>query len=246
MGDTNIIITPQVAAIFTGLFTVALAILGAFARAFLKRMERDRIEQQARMDRDKAELTALIKQSDERSEARSKQSDERSEALIKQSDERSEKRSEKLEALIKQSEERSAKRIDQSDERNEKRSEKLEADNQQRHSETRTELRDIQSELRDLNSRVGRPETPGVHDRSAGWSESQSPRRDHDSATAPEGESDPPPVAKHFDPSMVPPAGGRSETQHSAGLARQAVPDEQQVGETDSEPSEEESPDASR
>ena len=271
MGDTNIIITPQMGAIFTGLITVALAILSAFARAFLKRMDQsaERFEK----------LEALIKQSDERSEKRIKESEERSEKRIKQSEERSEKRSEQLEALIKQSEERTGKRIDeseertgkrideseertrkrideseersekrseklealikQSEERSEKRSENQEADNQQRHSETQTELRD-------LNSRVGRLETPGVHDRSAGRSESQSPRRDHDSATAPEGESDPPPVAKHFDPSMVPPAGGRSETQHSAGLARQAVPDEQQVGETDSEPSEEASPDASR
>ena len=257
MGDTNIIITPQIAAIFAGLFSVALTIFGLFARAVLKRMDRDRVEMQARMDRDKAELTALIKQSDERNEKRIDQSDERNEkrsekleALIKQSeertgkridrsDERNEKRSEKLEALIKQSEERTGKRIDRSDERNEKRSEKQEADNQQRHSET-------QSELRDLNSRVGRLEAPDVHDRSAGRPGSQSTQRDHDSATAPEGESDPAPDAKHFDPSMVPLVGGRSESQSSAGLARQAVPDEQQVGETDSEPSEEESPDKSR
>ena len=250
MGDTNIIITPQIAAIFAGLFSVALTIFGLFARAVLKRMDRDRVEMQARMDRDKAELTALIKQSEERtgkridqSEERTgkriDQSDERNEKRIDQSDERNEKRSEKLEALIKQSEERTGKRIDQSDERNEKRSEKQEADNQQRHSET-------QSELRDLNSRVGRLEAPDVHDRSAGRPGSQSTQRDHDSATAPEGESDPAPDAKHFDPSMVPLVGGRSESQSSAGLARQAVPDEQQVGETDSEPSEEESPDKSR
>ena len=198
MGDTNIIITPQLLAIVGGDLGLLATVSVAVARAFLKRMD----------------------QSEERFE--------KLEALIKQSEERSEKRSEKLEALIKQS-----------DERSEKRSENQEADNQQRHSETQTELRE-------LNSRVGRLETPGVHDRSAGRSESQSPRRDHDSATAPEGESDPPPVAKHFKQSMVPPAGGRSETQHSAGLARQAVPDEQQVGETDSEPSEEASPDASR
>ncbi len=218
MGDTNIIITPQVAAIFTGLFTVALAIFGAFARAYLKRMDRDRIELQARMDRDKAELTALIKQSDERTEKRFDQSDERTEKRFDQSDERTEKRFEKQDA----------------------RSDKQEALSQQRHSE-------VQTELRDLNSRVGRLETPGgVHDRSAGRSGPQSTRRDDDSMAAPGGESDLPPAAKHFDPSMVPPAGGRSKPQHSAGLARQAVPDEQPGGETVSEPSDEESPDTSQ
>ena len=220
MGDTNIIITPQMAAIFTGLITVALAILSVFARAFLKRM--DQSEERS------AKLEALIKQSDERSEKRIKESEERTEKLIKESEERTEKRFEKLEA-----------RIDQSDERTEKRSENQEAHNQQRHSETQTELRD-------LNSRVGRLETPGVHDRSAGRSVPQSPRRDDDSAAAPEGESDPAPVAPPFDPSLVPLAGGRSEPPPAAGVAHQAVPDEQQGGETDSEPSEEASPDPSR
>ena len=220
MGDTNIIITPQLLAIVGGDLGLLATVSVAVARAFLKRMD----QSEERFEK----LEALIKQSEERSGKRIKESEERSEKRFEQSEERSEKRSEKLEALIKQS-----------DERSEKRSENQEADNQQRHSETQTELRE-------LNSRVGRLETPGVHDRSAGRSESQSPRRAHDSATAPEGESDPPPVAKHFKQSMVPPAGGRSETQHSAGLARQAVPDEQQVGETDSEPSEEASPDASR
>ena len=242
MGDTNIIITPQMAAIFTGLITVALAILSVFARAFLKRM--DQSEERS------AKLEALIKQSDERSEKRIKESEERTEKLIKESEERTEKRFEKLEARIDQSDERTEKRfkesderteklIKESDERTEKRSENQEAHNQQRHSETQTELRD-------LNSRVGRLETPGVHDRSAGRSVPQSPRRDDDSAAAPEGESDPAPVAPPFDPSLVPLAGGRSEPPPAAGVAHQAVPDEQQGGETDSEPSEEASPDPSR
>ena len=159
---------------------------------------------------------------------------------LEQAAARIEQRFEKLEARIEQLEARNEQRFKDQEARNERRYENQEARNQQRHSE-------IQAELRDLNTRVGRLEgARSVHDRSAGRSGPQSPRRDDDSAAAPEGASDPAPVARHFEQSMVPPAGGRSEPQHAAGLAHQAVPDEQPGGETVSEPSEEESPDTSQ
>ncbi len=159
---------------------------------------------------------------------------------LEQAAARIEQRFEKLEARIEKLEARNEQRFEKQDARNEQRYENQEARNQQRHSE-------IQAELRELNTRVGRLEGAGsVHDRSAGRAGPQSPRRDDGSAAAPEGASDPAPVAKHFEQSMVPPAGGRSEPQHAAGLARQAVPDEQPGGETVSEPSEEESPDTSQ
>ncbi len=169
----------------------------------------------------------------EQAAARIEQRFEKLEARIEQLDARDEQR-------FKDQEARNERRFEKQEARNERRYENQEARNQQRHSE-------IQAELRDLNTRVGRLEGAGrVHDRSAGRSGPQSPRRDDDSAAAPEGASDPAPVAKHFEQSMVPPAGGRSEPQHAAGLAHQAVPDEQPGGETVSEPSEEESPDTSQ
>ncbi len=211
MGDTNIIITPQVAAIIVATISLAATLLSVLARAFIKRLEQAaaRIEQR-------------FEKQDARNEQRSKDQDARNEQRFEKQEARNERRSKDQDA------------------RNERRYENQEVRNQKRHSE-------IQAELRDLNTRVSRLETPGgVHDRSAGRSGPQSPRRDDDSAAVPEGGSDPAPVAKHFEQSMVPPAGGRSEPQHSAGLARQAVPDAQPGGETVSEPSEEDSPDTSQ
>ena len=217
MGDT-IIITPQIAGIIVAIIGLAATLLSVLARAFIKRLE---------------QAAARIEQRFEKLEARIEQLDARDEQRFKDQEARNERRFEKQEA-------RNEQRFKDQEARNEQRYENQEARNQQRHSE-------IQAELRDLNTRVGRLEGTGrVHDRSAGRSGPQSPRRDDDSAAAPEGASDPAPVAKHFEQSMVPPAGGRSEPQHAAGLARQAVPDEQPGGETVSEPSEEESPDTSQ
>ncbi len=228
MGDT-IIITPQIAGIIVAIIGLAATLLSVLARAFIKRLE----QAAARIEQRFEKLEARIEQLDARDEQRFKDQEARNERRFKDQEARNERRFEKQEA-------RNEQRFKDQEARNERRYENQEARNQQRHSE-------IQAELRDLNTRVGRLEGTGrVHDRSAGRSGPQSPRRDDDSAAAPEGASDPAPVAKHFEQSMVPPAGGRSEPQHAAGLAHQAVPDEQPGGETVSEPSEEESPDTSQ
>ena len=271
MGDT-IIITPQLLAIAGGVVGLLATISAAVARAFWKRLDQadertekrfEKLEALIKQSEERSEkridqsdertekrfekLEARIGQSEERTEKRFDQSDERTEKRFDQADERTEKRFEKLEARFDQSDERTEKRFDQSDERTEKRFEKQDARSDKQEALGQKHHSEVQTDLRDLNSRVNKLESAGdAHDRSAGRSGPQSPRRDDDSAAAPEGESDPPKIAKHFDPSMVPLAGGRSEPQHSAGLARQAVPDEQQVGETDSALSEEESPDAPR
>ena len=217
MGDA-IIITPQLLAIVSGTAALFLTVFGWIARLFWNRLERDTAERNARMDREAAERNARMDR--ERAELIARMESNKAEVI----------------ALIKQS-----------DERTEKRFEQLEEKDKERDARDEWHHREIRAELRDLNTRVSRLEgRVGINDSSAGTPGQGSLRQNDDPAATPEGKPDPAPVADDFDPSMVPLAGGRTESQPAVGLAHQAVPDPQQGGETDPEPQPENSPDAAR
>ncbi len=107
--------------------------------------------------------------------------------------------------------------------------------------------RESQAALRDLSYQVGRlegrssvdydaPERLGRH----------SPGRRDARLAATDGEPDTAQVSEPYDKSKAPLAGVRAESAHAAGLAHQAVPDQEQDGETAPEPSAGRSPDAAR
>ncbi len=110
---------------------------------------------------------------------------------------------------------------------------------QLKHSDKKGEERhrENQAVLRDLSYRLGRLEgRSGVHDDAPNRSRRHSPRRRGDPSTASDSEPDPAEVAKFYDESKVPLAGVRAESAHAASLAHQAVPDQEQGGETAPEP----------
>ena len=120
--------------------------------------------------------------------------------------------------------------------------------NEERHRDTQTALRDIHAALRDLSYRAGRLEGAGsVPEDVAPRSGRHSQRRGDNPSPGIDGEPGPAQVAERYAGSMGPLVGGRSEAARAAGLARQAVPDQEQTGqrdtETEPEPSAEESPD---
>ena len=126
--------------------------------------------------------------------------------------------------------------IEQSDQRSE-----------ERHRETQAALREVQSELHDLNVRVSRLEgARDANDGSTGGSDQRSPRRNDDPTAAPAGEAEPAHGAERLDRSMVPLAGVGAGPEHSAGLAHQAMPGQNSADESGAEPNAEESPDTAR
>ena len=106
---------------------------------------------------------------------------------------------------------------------------------------------EVQTALRDLNYQVGRLEgRSGVAYDAPDRSGRRSPRRRDAPLAATDGEPDTAQVSEPYDKSMVPLAGVRAEPAHAAGLARQAVPGQEQDGESAPEPSTAKSPDTPR
>ena len=181
-------------------------------------MDRDKAEVLERMDRDKADVLGRM----DRNKADVLE-------LFKQSDERAKERSGATDTRLDRGKAELLGLFQQSDERN-----------GGHHRET-------QAAIRELSYRVGRLEGAGsVSDSGETRPGRHSPRRRDNPSSAPDSESDRAQVVERYAGSMVPLAGGGSEPARAAGLARQAVPgqeqDSQQDGGTGPESSAEESP----
>ena len=147
----------------------------------------------------------------------------------------------RLESKIDKTDEKIDQNHDKTDKKIDQYHDKLDGRQEERHRETQTALRD-------LNYSVGRLEgAGGVQGGSGDRSGRPSLRRNSDPSPTPGGAPEPEQVAQRHDRPMVPLAGVLAEPATATGLARQAVPGEEQTGqqgdETAPEPHTEESPD---
>ena len=245
---------------------VVATVFGWFAKGYLKRMDRDRAESNARMDRERAESNArmdslkadltknldsfkadLTKNLDSFKEEMTKNVNSFKEEMTKNVNSFKEEMTTKMDSL---KEEMTTKMDSLKEDLTKKmESDKAELIERIRESDARNEEahRETRAVLYDLNVRVGRLEgARDAKDSSTGGAEQHSPRRNDDPSAAPAGEAEPAQAAEPLDRSMVPMAGIGAEPDHAAGLAHQAVPGQKSAEESGAEPNAEESPDTAR
>lgn len=208
--------------VLSGVVSLFLAWSGWFVRAYFKRSERATEELNAKIDATAARL----------------------ESKIDKTNEKIDQNHDKTDAKIDATADRLESKIDKTDEKIDQNHDRLDGRHDERHRETQTALLD-------LNYSVGRLEgAGGIQGGSGDRSGRPSLRRNSDPPPTSGGAREPERIAERHDRSMVPLAGVLAEPATATGLARQAVPGQEQAdqqgGETGPEPHGEESPDTAK
>ena len=255
--------------VLSGVVSLFLAWSGWFVRAYFKRSERATEELNAKIDATAARLESKIDKIDEKIDQNYDKTDAKIDATAARLESKIDKTNEKidqnhdktdakidatadrLESKIDKTDEkidatadRLESKIDKTDEKIDQNHDRLDGRHDERHRETQTALLD-------LNYSVGRLEgAGGIQGGSGDRSGRPSLRRNSDPPPTSGGAREPERIAERHDRSMVPLAGVLAEPATATGLARQAVPGQEQAdqqgGETGPEPHGEESPDTAK
>ena len=237
--------------VLSGVVSLFLAWAGWFARAYFKRSERATEELNAKIDAVATRLEskidkidAKIDQNYDKTDAKIDATAARLESKIDKTDEKIDQNHDKTHKKIDATADRLESKIDKTDEKIDQNHDRLDGRHDERHRETQTALLD-------LNYSVGRLEgAGGVQGGSGDRSGRPSLRRNTDPPPTSGGAREPERIAQRHDRSMVPLAGVLAEPATATGLARQAVPGQEQAdqqgGETGPEPHGEESPDTAK